>query len=208
MKNKKLIIFIILFTFILIISIFYIIFNSKMAKKINFGNNKSSQEIVSEFLNISSYEATVKIDVKSNKNNNKYILKKQYISPNISTQEVIEPKNIAGIKIIKEGNNLKIENTKLNLSSIFENYNYISENDLDLECFIEQYKNQKEQKIEEKDNQIILKIKGNKNKNLYIDKNTAKPIKMELKDNNKNESVYILYNEVTLNNIKKENLIK
>ena len=179
-----------------------------MAKKINFGNNKSSQEIVSEFLNIRSYEATVKIDVKSNKNNNKYILKKQYISPNISTQEVIEPKNIAGIKIIKEGNNLKIENTKLNLSSIFENYNYISENDLDLECFIEQYKNQKEQKIEEKDNQIILKIEGNKNKNLYIDKNTAKPIKMELKDNNKNESVYILYNEVTLNNINKENLIK
>lgn len=179
-----------------------------MAKKINFGNNKSSQEIVSEFLNISSYEATVKIDVKSNKNNNKYILKKQYISPNISTQEVIEPKNIAGIKIIKEGNNLKIENTKLNLSSIFENYNYISENDLDLECFIEQYKNQKEQKIEEKDNQIILKIEGNKNKILYIDQNTSKPIKMELKDNNKNESVYILYNEVTLNNIKKENLIK
>lgn len=179
-----------------------------MAKKINFGNNKSSQEIVSEFLNISSYEATVKIDVKSNKNNNKYILKKQYISPNISTQEVIEPKNIAGIKIIKEGNNLKIENTKLNLSSIFENYNYISENDLDLECFIEQYKNQKEQKIEEKDNQIILKIEGNKNKILYIDQNTSKPIKIELKDNNKNESVYILYNEVTLNNIKKENLIK
>lgn len=179
-----------------------------MAKKINLGNNKSSQEIVSEFLNISSYEATVKIDVKSNKNNNKYILKKQYISPNISTQEVIEPKNIAGIKIIKEGNNLKIENTKLNLSSIFENYNYISENDLDLECFIEQYKNQKEQKIEEKDNQIILKIEDNKNKILYIDKNTAKPIKMELKNNNKNESVYILYNEVTLNNIKKENLIK
>ena len=143
MKNKKIMFFTMFLVSVLIITIFYIIFNNKMAKKINFGNNKNSQEIVNEILNISSYKATVEINVESNKNNNKYILKKQYKSPDFSIQEVIEPKNIAGIKIIKEGNNLKIENTRLNLSSIFENYQYISENDIDIECIIEDYKKTK-----------------------------------------------------------------
>ena len=35
-------------------------------------------------------------------------------------------------------------------------------------------------------------------KTLYIDKKTGKPTKMEIKDNSKNTSVYILYREVKL----------
>ena len=42
------------------------------------------------------------MEVKSNKNTNKYILKQQYISPDVATQEVLEPSNISGIKIIKK----------------------------------------------------------------------------------------------------------
>ena len=181
--------------------IFFIFFNNNTAKKIKIGNNSSSQEIVDYILNISSYEATVEVNVNSNKNTNKYILKQKYEKPDIMTQEVIEPSNIAGIKIIRQGNELKIENTNLNLTSIFNNYEYISENSLDLNCFIENYRKSEKSEFREEDNKILMKTKIlNMEKVLYIDKKTVLPVKMEIKDNSKKNEVYILYNEVKINN--------
>lgn len=195
------------------ISIFLIIFNNKGSKNLKIGNNTSSQEIIEYILNISSYECKIEVEVNSNKNKNKYILKQQYISPDISTQEVIEPSNIAGVRVIKNGDNLKIENTNLNLTTIFEKYEYISENSLDLSSFIEDYKNSKESNFEEEKDQIIMNTTANyenrniKYKTLYIDKNTAIPTKMEIKDNNKNTTVYILYNEVNVNSLNQKNIL-
>ena len=181
--------------------IFFIFFNNNTAKKIKIGNNSSSQEIVDYILNISSYEATVEVNVNSNKNTNKYILKQKYEKPDIMTQEVIEPSNIAGVKIIRQGNELKIENTNLNLTSIFNNYEYISENSLDLDCFIENYRKSEKSEFREEDNKILMKTKIlNMEKVLYIDKKTVLPVKMEIKDNSKKNEVYILYNEVKINN--------
>lgn len=194
MKNKKIFIAIIIL-FIIGIAIF-LIFNNKAVKKSKIGNNSSSQEIVDYILNISSYTATIEVEVKSNKNENKYILKQEYNGESQNIQEVIEPSNIAGIKIIKEGNNLKLENSKLNLTSVFEKYEYISDNCLDLSSFIENYKNDENAKCKEENNQIIMQTKS---RTLYIDKNTALPVKMEVKDTNKNTAVYILYNEVNVN---------
>lgn len=212
MKNKK--VFIIILVLIIIsFIIFYIFFNKKGTNNLNLGNNKSSQEIVDYILNISSYEAIIEVDVKSNKNENKYILKQQYISPETSTQEVIEPSNIQGVKIIKQGKNLKLENTNLSLTSVFDNYEYVADNILDLNSFIEDYKNNSESKYEEKDDQIIMTTKTNnenkyiKNKILYINKKTAMPSKLEIKDANKNLMVYILYNEVKINSLNKQNII-
>ena len=181
--------------------IFFIFFNNNTAKKIKIGNNSSSQEIVDYILNIRSYEATVEVNVNSNKNTSKYILKQRYEKPDIMTQEVIEPSNIAGVKIIRQGNELKIENTNLNLTSIFNNYEYISENSLDLDCFIENYRKSEKSEFREEDNKIIMKTKIlNMEKVLYIDKKTVLPVKMEIKDNSKKNEVYILYNEVKINN--------
>ena len=138
-KIKKVIIFFIILILIGV-SIFYIFFNNKTVKKAKIGNNSSSQEIVDYILNISSYEAIVEVNITSNKNSNRYILKQQYMEPDICTQEVMEPSNIAGVKILKKGKELKIENTNLNLTTVFNEYQYISENALDLNCFIEDYK--------------------------------------------------------------------
>ena len=41
--------------------------------------------------------------------------------------------------------------------------------------------------------------KNVKDKTLYIEKSTGKPLKMEIKDTNKNSSIYIIYNEVNVN---------
>lgn len=206
MKIKRVVIFLI----ILVIvggSIFFI-FSNNATKKMKIGNNSSSQEIVNYILNISSYEAIVEVEIKSNKNNNKYILKQQYMRPDTSTQEVIEPSNIAGVRIIKKGNELKIENTNLNLATIFNNYEYISENSLDLNCFIENYKQNEKSEYVEENNELIMKTKvSNLEKKLYIDRTTGLPIKMQIKDNSKKTEIYILYNEVNINSLKKENIL-
>ena len=204
MNKNKLIKIIIL---IICIVIFFIFFYINMAKNLKTGNNNSSQEIVDYILNISSYETVIEVEVNSNKNTNKYVIKQKYISPNISEQEVLEPTNIQGVKISKNGNELKVENTKLSLSKIYNNYEYMIDNCIDLNSFIEDYKNNENKNYEENQNEIIMNLQSNKNKytkykTLYIDKKTEKPTKMEIKDNSKKTVIYILYKEVKINNVK------
>lgn len=160
------------------------------------GNNITSQEeSLNKILNMSSYTATIEVEVKSNKNTNYYKLKQEYIKDKKISQEVLEPSNIAGVKIVKEGDNLKLENTKFNLVTFFEKYEEITVNDLDLSSFVSEYIEYEKKEIEQKDDEIILETK---NKILYLNKKTGLPTKMEIKDTNKNTKAYILYNEVTI----------
>ena len=155
MKNKKILIclFVVIALFIIIFSI---VLKNNVAKKSKIGNNSTSQEVLDYILNIRSYEVTIEVTVKSNKNENKYIIKQIYNGPEDNMQEVLEPSNIAGVKIIKNGNSLKLENSNLNLVSMFENYEYISENSLDLSSFIEEYKTDEKAMMKEKDNKVIM----------------------------------------------------
>ncbi len=202
-KSKKYFIFAI----IIIIIIVAIIFTKNNYKKSSFGNTNignSKDEISQNILNINSYNAKIEVTINSNKNENKYILDQQYTSPNIAKQVVLEPSNIEGLTITNDGSNLSINNTKLNLTKIYENYNYITENHLFLNTFVKNYKESEESKIEEKDSQIIMKTKIKKNnkylvnKILYIDKKTGKPTKMKIEDINQKLKVYIVYNEIEL----------
>ena len=198
-NKRKILIIAIILAIIIIGTIFFIKINNKTAKTSKIGNNSSSQEIVDYILNISSYDAKIEVEVNSNKNKNKYIIKQEYKDKNVSCQEILEPSNIAGVKITKNGKQLKIENTNLNLSSIFENYEYVSENALDLNIFIENYKSDEKANWEEKNNQIIMNTnKSGIDKKLYIDKATKKPTKLEVSDINKNTKIYISYNEVNI----------
>lgn len=204
MKKTK----IILILITILIGVICIIFYKNSVKDLKIGHNKSSQEIIDYILNINSYEVQVTVDITSNKNKNKYILKQTYQSPNISTQEVIEPNNISGIKIENDGTNLKIENSNLDLKTIFENYNYLGDNSLDLYSFIEDYKQDTTANYEENDDEIIMIANSNieniymQTKKLYINKETYNPTKMEIKSHQQNTTIYILYNEVKVNSSK------
>lgn len=193
----------IIIVIIIIIICICIFFYINKSKKLKIGNNSTSQEIIDNILNISSYETVIEVEVKSNKNTNRYTIKQKYIFPDISEQEIIEPENIQGIKITKKDNELKVENSKINMSKIYNDYEYMTDNCLDLNTFIENYKLNKKQIYEEDDDEIILNTENENNKytryqTLYIDKKTGKPTKMEINDNSKNTSVYILYREVKL----------
>lgn len=102
----------------------------------------------------------------------------------------------------------------MNLSKIYENYQYISNNSLCLYQFIEDYKKDNNAKCEEDLDTIVMQTKVenstnkyNANKRLYIDKNTLKPIKMEIDDINKKMLVYILYDEIKINSVNKEEVL-
>ena len=202
MKKKYWLLLLIL----IIIGIVVFIFYKNGFKNLKIGNNKTSQEIVDYILNISSYEVQVTVNITSNKNSNKYILNQTYQSPNKSIQEVLEPSNIKGVKIENDGEKTKIENTNLNLNTILENYNYLGDNCLDLYSFIEDYKRDEKSSFEENESEIIMRARNHleniymQDKILYIDKQSQKPTKLEIKDNKQKTTIYILYNEVKLKN--------
>lgn len=208
-KNKKIIIISLIIIIFAIIIIFFIKNNYKNLENGNTISNKNIEEIEEYILNISSYEAKVAVTIESNKNTNKYVLLQKYISPNKFTQTVLEPSNIEGLEIKYEDNKLSINNTKLNLTTMFENYEYLANNYLCLETFIAEYKTGKTESkstISEEDNEFILKVDTKTNqyiysKQLYISKDTAKPTKLLINDINEKTLVYILYNEIEINDL-------
>lgn len=214
MKKIKIILASITLVIVVCAGIFHFFYKNNY-KTINLGNTNLKDENIKEYiLNISSYDAQITVTVNSNKNTNKYEMKQQYINQDTFKQEVLSPSNIQGLTIIYENGNLKIENTKLNLKQIYENYTYVSENSLCLYTFIEDYKKSSNSKFIVEDNQIIMqtKIENNsnkyiQNKKLYIDKKTAKPTKLEIEDVNQKVLVYILYNEIKINSTNQEEIL-
>ena len=205
MLKKKTILICIFLIFFLII-IFFIKNYYNYSEVGNNKSNKSIEEIEEYILNIDSYEAKVSVTVESNKNTNKYVMIQKYKSPNTSHQIILEPSNIEGVEIINDGKNLSIKNTKLNLNSIYENYEYAVNNCLNLESFIYDYK-QNNGSIYYDNNEIVLEAKSNSenkliyNKKLYINEQTGNPTKLLIEDINEKKIVYILYNEIKLNDL-------
>ena len=195
-----------------VIIYFFIKNNYKNLKSGNNMSNKNLKEIEEYILSIRSYNAKIEVEIQSNKNKNKYVLEQKYAEPNVQKQIVLEPSNIEGLETIFDGNNLKINNTKLNLSTIYENYSDVTSNFLWLNTFTEEYKKMIEtgkQNIIEQNGIIIMEIKAadELNKKLYIDRKTGKPIKMQIKNVSKNTTVYILYNEIEINSLKRDDVL-
>lgn len=214
MEKKKLIIILGILTVLVtsVIIYFFIKNNYKNLKSGNNMSNKNLKEIEEYILSIRSYNAKIEVEIQSNKNKNKYVLEQKYAEPNVQKQIVLEPSNIEGLETIFDGNNLKINNTKLNLSTIYENYSDVTSNFLWLNTFTEEYKKMIEtgkQNIIEQNGIIIMEIKDadELNKKLYIDRKTGKPIKMQIKNVSKNTTVYILYNEIEINSLKRDDVL-
>lgn len=201
MKNKK----IIILTIIIAILIFIIIFALYYYKKGKIGNtiiNKSEEQIIESILNIKSYDANLEVTIQTNKNTTQYALK-QELKEEKCIQEVVKPENIAGVITEYDGNSLKIRNNKLNLETTFQDYKYITENNLWLNSFIKEFKETNNKKTSTTEKEIILEIDNRKNtyssyKKLYIDKKTGKPTKMQIEDVNQKVLVYILYTEIKI----------
>ena len=139
------------------------------------------------------------------------------MSPNIEKQIVKEPSNIQGLETIYDGSKLTIHNSKLNLTTIYENYPYLTDNYVWLHSFIEDYRNAKSSgektKLYEENNQIIMEVELSQrtpyvaSKKLVIDRITGNIQKLIVQDKNQKNLVYILYNEIKMNSLKKEEVL-
>lgn len=214
LKNKK--IFWILAIIIIVIFIIFLLKNNYKNQKVgNNMSNKSIEEIEQYILNINSYEATIEVTINSNKSTNRYVLSQKFIAPNNSKQIVIEPSNIEGMQIEYDGNTLSINNTRLNLNKVYENYESLTENYLCLESFIEDYKDKKQSnksKIYEENGEIIMEINSEDSqyaykKQLYLSKATSKPTKLIINDINEKNLVYILYNEIKIDDLRANDML-
>lgn len=204
----------IILTIAIILLILFLIFIKSDYKILNNGNNmsnKSADEIKNYILNMDSFSAEVSVTITSNKTTNTYVLNQKF-KGNQYFQELLEPSNIAGLQIIYDGNELKIENTKIGISKLYENYKYITNNSLCLNTFISEYKEaENEKSIYEENDTIVLEVKTkniyNSVKKLYIDKKTGNPVKLEVQDITQNLKVYILYSKVEINTLQEENIV-
>ena len=108
---------------------------------------------------------------------------------------------------------LEIKNSKLGLTTIIENYPYVTENVLWLSSFIKDYKESTKKSINEENNMYVMEVTTENlnqymyNKILYIDKKTNKPSKMVIKDKNNKTLIYILYNEINFDSLSKEEIL-
>ena len=202
---KKSVFFVILTILVIIIITIFIIFNYKNLKIGNNENNKSVKEVEEYILNIKSYKATMDVTTESNKNKNKYVLKQEHSSNNVDRQTVVKPENIEGTELVYKDGNLEINSSKLNLSKIYSNYPYLSDNVLWLNVFLEDYKkNEEGTDIYEENEYIVMQVNKKSNeylcvRKLYLEKGSGKPKKLVVQDNNKKDIIYILYTEISIN---------
>ncbi len=197
--NLKKIMFIFVLICIIIFFIFYYIFCV-------LGNNKNrnQNEIVDDILNnIKEYEASISVTVKSNKNENYYSMN-QKVDGNNSKLIMNSPDSIKDMTVEINNNVLKITNTRINMEKIYNDYEFVLNNNLFLDTFIEDYKNN-ESKTYEENNEIILETKLNNNsstyikfKELHLDKVTGLPKELIIKDNTKKTRISIIYNDIKI----------
>lgn len=190
--------------FVIILLIFFLIlyYNTSI-----FGNNiiiKDENKIVDYVLNdIKEYEAEIEVTVNSNKTQNVYKMK-QVESNEYSSLELLSTGKINGLKIEFKDGNLKVQNTILKLDKIYENYEPIMQNSLFLNAFIQDFKIGEESTTYQEEDQIIFETKVDSNnrynvyKKLYVDTKTIKPSKLEIKDNTKNTTICIIYNNIEI----------
>lgn len=195
--RKKVFIFVLIC--IIVFPLFYYIFSS-------FGNNKNrnQNEIVDNILNnMVEYEANITVNIISNKNENTYNMD-QFYSTSSSKTVINSPENIAGMIIENENNTLKITNTKINMEKIYNDYEYVLNNNLFLSVFVDDYKNNFSEMYEQ-DDEIILSTKLSNNestyikfKELHLNKETGLPKELLMKDNTKKTQISIIYNDIKI----------
>lgn len=166
------------------------------------GNNKHIEDVsdLNDFISsIKEYNAESKITVNSNKNSNIYTLL-QSNCDGVSRQEIRNVENNSGIIIENVDNCLTIKNTQLSVEKIFSNYAGVIKNSVGLDSFVEDYLNDENKEIIDKDGYYIISVKNKNSQNkyslsktLFFNKKENSIEKIVVKDINNNETTVIEY---------------
>lgn len=198
MKFKKLL-FILVFICITIFFIFYYNF-------FILGNNinRSQDEIVDNIINdMIEYEANIEVKIISNKNENYYKMY-QIVNSEKNLQIIDKPDNIRGLEIENVSDKLIIRNTKLDMEKVYNEYEFLLNNSLFLNVFVNDFKNNNS-RIYEENTDLIFEVELDntnntyiKYKQLHVDKITGIPKQLIIKDNTKKTYISIIYNDIKI----------
>lgn len=197
MKNKK---FVFVFAIICILVFLFIYYIFSI-----FGNNRnrSKEEIVEKLLNsICNYEATITVEVTSNKTKNVYEMY-QVVENDNSKLIVKSPEEIKDLTMEIENGTLKIKNTKQNMEKVYEEYEAIINNNLFLDTFSKEAVENELISYEE-NGELILELKLNNSntytqyKELHFDLELMAPKELQIKDNTKKINIRIIYNDIKI----------
>lgn len=197
MKNKKIVFIfatICMLIFLFIYYIFGILGNNK---------NRSQEEIVENLLEeICNYEANITVEVFSNKNENIYEIYQQ-VEDDKSKCIVRSPEEIENLTIEDEEGKLKISNSKLKMEKVYQGYEEIFNNNLFLNTFSKDCR-ENDFNFYEKDKELIIEVKLNnsntyaKYKELHFNLQLNIPTELLIKDNTKKTSIRIVYNDIKI----------
>ncbi len=185
--------------------VLFIFFHHSHYKNGNIGNtiiSQSTEQKINHLLNMNSYEATIQVTIQSNKNKNVYQMDQNYQKDHTFRQELKEPASIQGMTVEYQQGKLCIQNTKFNLNKIYEDYPYVTNNQLDLQAFCKDYQTYKGT-MEESKEEIKLWVETKQTpyiarKVLRMDKRTGMPKELQIQDVSQNTLVYILYNKIEI----------
>jgi len=165
---------------------------------------QTDEELERYILNISSYKAQMTVSIQSNKTINKYKMTQEFEKNGTQRMIIEEPENRKGIEIEQADGKITVKNTHLGLSNLYEKEEEITGNRLWLTTFIETYKQDEGRNMSSTEDEIIMHA-NIQSKNpyyqyteLHIDSKTKRPTKLIVQDKDKNNRIYILYNEIEI----------
>lgn len=193
---------------IIILGILLLFFWQNGNKNLENGNTNTIQtdEDLERYIeNISSYRAQMTVSIQSNKTTNKYKVTQEYNKSGIQKMIIQEPENKKGLEIENREGTITVRNTKLGLNEFYEQEEQITSNRLWLPSFIEDYKKDNTRSMKKTDEEIILEATLQDKHpyycytQLYINAKTKKPTQLIVQDKDRNNRIYILYNEIEIN---------
>lgn len=202
-KNWKKVAIVIVVMVLGIGGFFFLQNGNKNLKNGNTMDIQTDEELERYILNISAYKAQVTVSIQSNKTTNRYKMIQEYEKNGIQRMIIEEPENRKGIEIVEQEGTVTVKNTNLGLSSLYEQEE-VTGNRLWLDTFLEEYQkdeNRSRRKTEEEtifSATVQTKHPYYQYTELHVDNKTKKPTQLIVQDKDKNNRIYILYNEMEI----------
>ncbi|MBO5955534.1 MAG: outer membrane lipoprotein carrier protein LolA [Clostridia bacterium] len=172
------------------------------------GSHDVYEEIYERYYNMKSFSAVAEVTVKSDKTENRYVVKQLYEAPDSFLIRVVEPKELEGSGVSLQGDQM-ILNSGFGHNEAFGGKLSAGHGVLFVSDFFETYFKSEETSVSaatsKGDSVTVLEcFLGGKNEKrfmqkLWIDNETFLPLKLETYDINQNPSVTVSFREFQRN---------
>jgi len=202
-KGKKMCV--VVLAILLVVGVLFFWQNShKNLKSGNTMHIQTEEELERYILNIRAYKAEMTVSIQSNKTNHRYKMRQEYEKNGIQKMIIEEPEIRKGMEIIKQGETITVKNTHLGFRNLYAEQEGMTGNYMWLPTFLETYQNDRARSKKKTETETIFfasiqtKHPYYQYLELHVDNRTKKPTQFMVQDKDKNNRIYILYNEMEI----------